>query len=478
MLAFGEAELPPEPLRAYTPRTIATAGRAGRGAERVRGRGLGGRAGEREDDLAPSPHRSATAAASCRRSSASGAGVALRRAARRAPLLDRAARHCPRRCCGDGGQLGNRRRPAPAGRLMQRWPALAGRRCERTPDRRTGAVRGLTQAARPGTPRARGSCFAGSFGVGAPLEPCRGRGRRPAGPGALGTSLRSASIGSRAAEARSRSTSTASQDRQRRRRAERVLDLLAGPGALPYFIAQRTAWSATSATLTMIRRWPDSTAASIASSVAAGSKGTSNVTSITGRLPATAGMSALVRVRRIPSTGYRGCSFQLFVLSRMRFDAQGAGSAAPRGGRTPSTSMKRQEGVSSPCVCRHFVARRRCWSSSTRGRSPACAAVSCARCRSGRTRSSVASRAPHDLDRPDVRAAGVLRPAGIQLPVAVGLLAARRGRFGVRRTQRAGRDRAAWHLPHRQGRRRALVGRQRHPGRRDIDDYKKAIAAL
>ena len=52
----------------------------------------------------------------------------------------------------------------------------------------------------------------------------------------------------------------------------------------------------------MISRWPDSTAASTASSVASGSNGTSNVTSITGRLPETPGMSALVRVRRVPST--------------------------------------------------------------------------------------------------------------------------------------------------------------------------------
>ena len=40
----------------------------------------------------------------------------------------------------------------------------------------------------------------------------------------------------------------------------------------------------------------------------------------------------------------------------------------------------------------------------------------------------------------------------LQLPAAVGLLAARRGRVGVRRAQRAGRHRPAWHLPRRQGR--------------------------
>ena len=67
----------------------------------------------------------------------------------------------------------------------------------------------------------------------------------------------------------------------------------------------------------MISRCPDSTAASTAISVASGSNGTSKVTSITGRLPETCGMSALVRVRRVPSTRYSGRSFQLFVLSRM-----------------------------------------------------------------------------------------------------------------------------------------------------------------
>ena len=74
--------------------------------------------------------------------------------------------------------------------------------------------------------------------------------------------------------------------------------------------------SGTSATLTTISFCPDSTAASTASVVASASNGTSNVTSMTGRLPETPGMSAVVRVRFVPSTRYSGRSFQLFALFR------------------------------------------------------------------------------------------------------------------------------------------------------------------
>ena len=81
-----------------------------------------------------------------------------------------------------------------------------------------------------------------------------------------------------------------------------------------YLIASEIGPSGTSAALTMISRCPDSTAASTASSVASGSNGTSKVTSITGRLPETLGMSALVRLRRRAEHGYSGRSFQLFVL--------------------------------------------------------------------------------------------------------------------------------------------------------------------
>ena len=83
------------------------------------------------------------------------------------------------------------------------------------------------------------------------------------------------------------------------------------PGArrYSYFIASEIGPSGTSATLTTINFCPDSTAASTASVVASASNGTSNVTSMTGLLPETTGMSAVVRVRFVPSTALLGPQF-------------------------------------------------------------------------------------------------------------------------------------------------------------------------
>ena len=78
-----------------------------------------------------------------------------------------------------------------------------------------------------------------------------------------------------------------------------------------------------SATLTTTSGWPDSTAASTATSTASGSNGTSNVASITGRVPETAGVADVVpRASGRDHDLYSGRSFQRVVLSRIRAAAR------------------------------------------------------------------------------------------------------------------------------------------------------------
>ena len=69
-----------------------------------------------------------------------------------------------------------------------------------------------------------------------------------------------------------------------------------------YPIASEIGPSGTSAALTMISGWPDSTAGSTANAVASGSNGTSKVTSITGRAPETAGRPRSTGASRSPRT--------------------------------------------------------------------------------------------------------------------------------------------------------------------------------
>ena len=177
-------------------------------------------------------------------------------------------------------------------------PLLAGARRERSPLRSAAAsALGLRRGARQGRRRGRGSASRASrrsrlhpVAVGADDEEAR---RRSA------TSSSRASIG-RGLQSRNLSTSTRAGARALPARAARPRPPRCRRTRTPS--RARSGRAATSAALTMISGCPDSTAASTASSVASGSKGTSKVTSITGRLPATPGMSALVRLRRTPST--------------------------------------------------------------------------------------------------------------------------------------------------------------------------------
>ena len=293
MLAFGDVELPAEPLASFTPRTIATRAELVAELERVRRRGYAeaqgrarGRARGGRGAGARQPRRARRASSACRGRRRASTPRAMR--CRGSPLLVEHA----------GCTLG-RAGSAPDGEASA-VTACSGRQ----PDE---AGRTLADPLR-------------QLRVRAPLQPRRGRARRRAGPARARRRARAAprsAAGCRAAAAR---------PRPRARRASaagaRSASSTSSVPMYSYFIASEIGPSGTSAALTMISRCPDSTAASTASSVASGSKGTSKVTSITGRLPETPGISALVRLRRMPSTRYSGRSFQLFVLSRMRFDGQ------------------------------------------------------------------------------------------------------------------------------------------------------------
>ena len=266
------SSLPAPPLAAFTPRTITDRERARRGARARAPAGLDARRREeREEDLA---------------------AVA-------APVLGQPRRAGRRSSASRGRRRGSTRRDAErrCRLLLERAAALsAALGCR--PDGEGDAASPL----RGGEPDEAGGALADplrQLRVGPSLHAARGRGRRRAGPGAArrrARAVRRSDAGCRAAAARPRPRATT---RARRARAARPR-----PPRVPtysYFIASEIGPSATSATLTMISRCPDSTAVSTASAVASGSKGTSKVTSITGRLPETPGMSALVRVRRVPS---------------------------------------------------------------------------------------------------------------------------------------------------------------------------------
>ena len=203
MLAFGDVELPAEPLAAFTPRTITTRERARRGARR----GCGGAASprrreEREEDLA-------AVAAPVRDSRGELVGiVGVQGPASRFDARAARRRHVPLLL----DHASDRARLAELGRGA--------------------AVARLSRAARRGTPPARGSASSASRSV-RRLQPLAVRADDEQARARSATSSSSASIG-RGLQSRSRSTSTASDVRERGRRAQRLLDLVRADVLVPH----------------------------------------------------------------------------------------------------------------------------------------------------------------------------------------------------------------------------------------------------